>query len=33
MREIMTAMERWPAVAKADGREIPVPQYKPAICR
>ena len=33
MREIAEAMERWLELAKADGEEIPVPQYKPAVYR
>ena len=33
MQEVMAAMERWLDVARANGEEIPVPQYKPAIYR
>ena len=33
MREVMAAIERWIEMAKADGEEIPKPQYKPAIYR
>ena len=33
MKEIMIAMELWLETAIADGEEIPVPKYKPAIYR
>ena len=33
MRKAMEAIERWLEAARADGQEIPVPQFKPAIYR
>ena len=31
MQEIAVAIERWIEVAKAEGQEIPVSRYKPAV--
>jgi len=33
MQEIVVAMERWLEVAREEGEEMPVPQYRPAIYR
>ena len=33
LQNVVEAMERWMETAKANGEEIPVPQYKPAIYR
>ena len=33
MQEVMAAMELWLEAAKAEGKEIPAPQYKPAVYR
>jgi predicted RNase H-like HicB family nuclease len=31
LREVMVAMEAWIAAAKASGRRVPKPRYRPAI--